>query len=139
MTTTRFPFSCRIYILHNNWLEMSLHPCNMESTGKSRCFHHVAKQTMALLQCHTDGRTGRRRQQQAVLDLVSVYSCVSFISLLTLSWTFISPHRVWEYNLFYLSERRHLAHRCFLLTGFEEGTCCCKLSLTFTVYRRDSL
>lgn len=65
--------------------------------------------------------------------------CVSFISLLTLSSAFTSPNRVFGYNLFYLSERRNLAPRSFLLTGFEEGTSCYKLSLTFTVYRRDSL
>lgn len=138
--TTKFPFSCRIYILHN-WLEMSLHPCNTESPGRSRCFHHAVEQTMALLwsATRTDaqgaGGSGRRCWTWSQSTAV----CVSFISLPTLSWTFTSPHRVWEYNLFYLSERRHLAHRRFLLTGLEEGTCCCQLSLTFTVYRRDSL
>lgn len=37
MTTTEFPFSCRM--IFRNWLEMCLHPCDVESTGSQDAFH----------------------------------------------------------------------------------------------------
>lgn len=45
--------------------------------------------------------TGSSGRQGGVVT-VSVYSyivCASFISLLTLSSTFMSPNRIWEHNL----------------------------------------
>lgn len=56
-------------------------------------------ETSALLP--RDSCAHRQRWQGAVVA-VSVYSyifCASFISLLTLSSTFMSPNRIWEHNL----------------------------------------
>lgn len=137
--TTKFPFSCRMQTLQNNWLEMGLHPCNVESPGKSRCFQHAAQQRPWPPCGVPDVCTGSSGRRCWSWTQSTAIFCVSFISLLTLSLAFTSPNRVCGYNPFYLNERRHLAPRSFLLTGFEEGTSCYKLSLTFTVCRRDSL
>lgn len=94
-TTTEFPLSCRM--IFQNWLEMCLHPCDVD--WKSRCFQHAAQQRP---QPCAECQLCHRQQRQGGVVVVSVYSyifCASFISLLTLSSTFTSPNRIWEHNL----------------------------------------
>lgn len=57
-------------------------------------------ETRALLP--SDSCAHRQQRQGSVVYSVSAYSyivCASFISLLTLSSTFMSPNRIWEHTL----------------------------------------
>lgn len=76
--TIKFPFSCRMQTLQNNWLEMSLHPCNMESPRKSRCFPHAAQQRPWPSCGVPDVCTGSRGRRCLVLDSVYSYLLCQF-------------------------------------------------------------
>lgn len=95
--TTKFPFSCRMQTLQNNWLEMSLHPCNVESPGKSRCFQHAAQQRPWLSCGVPDVCTGSSGRRCWSWTQTTAIFYVSFMSLLTLSSALMSPNRVWGY------------------------------------------
>lgn len=71
----------------------------MWNPGKSRGFQHAALRDQSpsaewqlCAQAAAAGRCGRRL-------VYSYIFCASFISLLTLSSTFMSPNRIWEHNL----------------------------------------
>lgn len=71
----------------------------MWNPGKSRGFQHAALRDQSPLPSDS---CAHRQQRQGGVVAVSVYSyivCASFISLLTLSSTFMSPNRTWEHNL----------------------------------------